>query len=541
MSNSEDARQDYDYDQPGEDAYKRGSQYKWTKARKADYDESKQDSDSSNKRAPQTTEGEISESKEKRLPKRKVAVMIGYCGTGYHGMQYNPPTPTIEAELFKAFVEAGAISQANSTDLKKSGFMRAARTDKGVHAGGNVISLKLIIEDPDIISKINSKLPEGIRIWDIERVNKAFDCRKMCSSRWYEYLLPTYSLIGPKPGSALFMDIAESKTEIPGVLSDDDESAEIWTNFFKEAEQMFTPEELTAIQSYAPPPRNEFDDSDPTYQLVKRYKLLENQHRRAYRISSSRLEAFRSAMNQYLGPHNFYNFTLGKEFKDPSAVRFMKEIKVSEPFVIGEKHTEWVSIKIHGQSFMLHQIRKMISMATLVTRCACPTDRITDAYKPQRINIPKAPALGLLLECPVYEGYNKRLQDFGYNGIDFGKYQQKMDDFKMKHIYDKIYQEEVSENVFNAFFSYIDNFSQVTGAQPAVEETPDLTGLDTKPVASGQRSVFDFLTARGIIDKTDSRKDGKPEGRDPEVVNVAAQERQATPQTIENEIAEEQK
>ncbi|SCU93435.1 LANO_0E03862g1_1 [Lachancea nothofagi CBS 11611] len=513
MSENDNLKPAYEDDQPGEDAYKRGNQYKWTKARKADYEGSQTDAEVSNKKAKvevnsqQDPEACNPENKEKRLPKRKVSVMIGYCGTGYHGMQYNPPSPTIEAELFRAFVEAGAISQANSTDLKKSGFMRAARTDKGVHAGGNVISLKLIIEDPDIISKINSKLPEGIRIWDIERVNKAFDCRKMCSSRWYEYLLPTYSLIGPKPGSALFADIEESKKEFPGVLAEDQESAQLWANFFKEAEEAFTTEELESIKNYVPPPRNEFDDSDSTYQLVKIYKQLENKHRRAYRISTAKLDAFRASMKQYLGPHNFFNFTLGKEFKDPSAVRFMKEIKVSEPFVIGEKDTEWVSIKIHGQSFMLHQIRKMISMATLVTRCACPTDRILDAYKPQRINIPKAPALGLLLECPVYEGYNKRLQEFGYNPIDFSKYQSKMDAFKMKHIYDKIYQEEVSENVFNAFFSYIDNFSQVTGAQPVNEDASEQAPANaTKPANLVQKSVFDFLTARGIIDKTDGNQ-----------------------------------
>ncbi|SCU80766.1 LAME_0B04478g1_1 [Lachancea meyersii CBS 8951] len=513
MSENENLRPAYEDDQPGEDTYKRGNQYKWTKARKADYDDSKADANSTNKKpdavnATGATDAGDSATKEKRLPKRKVAVMLGYCGTGYHGMQYNPPTPTIEAELFKAFVEAGAISHANSTDLKKSGFMRAARTDKGVHAGGNVISLKLIIEDPDIISKINSKLPDGIRIWDIERVNKAFDCRKMCSSRWYEYLLPTYSLIGPKPGSALYNDIEDSKIEVADVIAEDQESKDFWAEFFREAENTFTSQELETIKNYVAPPRDEFDDSDPGYQLVKSYKQLENKHRRAYRISSAKLEYFRDAMKQYVGPHNFFNFTLGKDFKDASAVRFMKELKVSDPFVIGEKDTEWVSIKIHGQSFMLHQIRKMISMATLVTRCCCPTDRILDAYKPQRINIPKAPALGLLLECPVYEGYNKRLQEFGYNAIEFSNYQEKMDAFKMKYIYNKIYEEEVGENVFNAFFSYIDNFNQVTGAQGATEQTAEQPTTETKNTDGVRRSVFDFLTARGITGDAEKTEKG---------------------------------
>lgn len=420
--------------------------------------------------------------KEPRLPKRKVAVMIGYCGTGYHGMQYNPPNPTIEAELFKAFSEAGAISKANSTDLKKNGFMRAARTDKGVHAGGNLISLKLIIEDPDIKEKINEKLPEGIRVWDIERVNKAFDCRKMCGSRWYEYLLPTYSLIGPKPGSLLYKNIEESKTELPGVIDEDEESKQFWSDLTKETKELFSEEDLEAIRTYTPPARDDFTGNEEIYLKVKKYKQLENLHRRKYRVSQNKLNKFRATMKQYLGAHNFHNFTLGKDFKESSAIRFMKEIKVSEPFVIGDAKTEWVSIKIHGQSFMLHQIRKMISMATLITRCGCPIERISDAYGSQKINIPKAPALGLLLESPVFEGYNTRLEKFGYKPIDFSRYQDEMDAFKMKNIYDKIYKEEVDENVFNAFFSYIDNFDRVTGSQ------------DT----SLQRSIFDFLTARGI-------------------------------------------
>lgn len=535
MSEEQNLRPVYDDDQPGEEAYKRGAAYKQTRARKADYEdklgsEKRQrtnDNGSTDKKETRSANSDESVAlavdsngnpipTEPRLPKRKVAVMIGYCGTGYHGMQYNPPNDTIEKELFEAFVRAGAISKANSTDLKKNGFQRAARTDKGVHAGGNVISLKLIIEDPDIKEKINKELPEQIRVWDISRVNKAFDCRKMCSSRWYEYLLPTYSLIGPKPSSYLYKEIAASKEEIPGVIEDDVESAEFWDLFHKEVDSKFTKEELEEISSFIMPKEN-FDENNPTYQKCKAYKKLETKHKRAYRISKERLERFRSALKQYEGTYNFHNFTLGKDFNDPSAKRFMKELTVSEPFVIGEEKTEWVSIKIHGQSFMLHQIRKMISMATLITRCFCPLERISQAYGAEKINIPKAPALGLLLEAPVYDGYNTRLQEFGYTPIDFSKFQSEMDAFKMKHIYDKIYQEEVNENVFNAFFSYIDTFNpsanqnQQEPLEAEIDEKKDLedskeTENDTTDTINAaankgkkpQRPIFDFLTARGI-------------------------------------------
>jgi len=64
-------------------------------------------------------EGREEAEKEERRPKKKVAVLIGYCGTGYRGMQLNPPQKSIEGDLFEAFVQAGAISKANSDDPKK--------------------------------------------------------------------------------------------------------------------------------------------------------------------------------------------------------------------------------------------------------------------------------------------------------------------------------------------------------------------------------------------------------------------------------------
>lgn len=412
--------------------------------------------------------------KSERRPKKKVACMIGYCGTGYNGMQIqnNPGVKTIEGELFSAFVEAGAISAENADDLKKNGFMRAARTDKGVHAAGNVISCKLIIEDEDILDKINSRLPAQIRIWGIDRTNKLFDCRKMCSSRVYEYLLPTYSLLPPKPKTVLAELISRNREETPGVLRDDAEGEKWWKETHAAIQAQYSGETLAEVQKMLDAKVAVLEDDEDQKsrifdangglseygKLVKAVKALENGARRAYRVSGDRLGLFRDAMKQYEGSHNFHNFTLGKHFKDPSARRFMKLTTVSEPFII--EGTEWVSIKIHGQLFMLHQIRKMIAMASLVVRTGCPIGRISDCFGPTKVNIPKAPALGLLLENPVYEGYNEILEKFGYQPIDFLKYQKEMDAFKMKFIYDKIYGEETKENSFYGFFSFIDSFKR---------------------------------------------------------------------------------
>lgn len=401
-------------------------------------------------------------------------------------LQPNPNIKTIEGDIFKAFAEAGAISPENADDLKKNGFMRAARTDKGVHAAGNVISCKLIIEDPDIKQKINDALPDQIRVWGIQRTSKSFDCRRMCSSRIYEYLLPTYTLLPPKPGSVLAELIKSKDEQHPNIIRDDNEGRTWWLET-KQAiiDSGLSEDDITKIQDLI-----QGDEQVKTYdsdgkitengRLIKSLKSVENSRRRAYKVSPERLELFRQAMQQYEGSHNFHNFTIGKAFKDASARRYMLKTTVSDPFVI--EGTEWVSIKIHGQSFMLHQIRKMIAMAVLVIRTGCPISRIQDCYGPTKINIPKAPALGLLLENPVYDSYNQILEKNNYEHIDFTIHQKEMDEFKMKYIYDKIYGEEMKENVFYGFFGFIDTFRL---------EDNDKSDKDISKQEVGH--VFDFL------------------------------------------------
>lgn len=58
---------------------------------------------------------------------------------------------------------------------------------------------------------------------------------------------------------------------------------------------------------------------------------------------------------------NFHNYTVGKPFNDRSVKRYMIRLDVRDPQVVGE--IEWVSVQIHGQSFMLHQI---VSLHNLV-------------------------------------------------------------------------------------------------------------------------------------------------------------------------------
>lgn len=93
-------------------------------------------------------------------------------------------------------------------------------------------------------------------------------------------------------------------------------------------------------------------DVPPKAKLAVR--LEELQRKRAWRIGAEGLNSLRTAVKHFEGTHNFHNFTVDKDFRDRSNQRHMKSIQVADPMVHGE--TEWTSVLLHGQSFMLHQV-----------------------------------------------------------------------------------------------------------------------------------------------------------------------------------------
>ncbi|KAF9893429.1 tRNA pseudouridine synthase 1 [Aspergillus nanangensis] len=486
---------------------------------------------------------------EERRPKKKVAVLLGYSGTGYKGMQLSETEKTIEGELFTAFVAAGAISKANATDPKKSSLVRCARTDKGVHAAGNMVSLKLIIEDPDIVQKINEHLSSQIRVWDILLTPRSFSAYQMCDSRIYEYLIPTNCFLPPHPSTYLgkkLPEIAEKEGDLEAWKARQEEVAGFWEKIDEEYirpilndaspevrrlvekalyldqekdessqdndEQTETqtetktedkPAETTTADAGSAPTEINPEDAAAKAELdetrrrvsatVKAIKAAYNKAKRTYRIPRTRLARVQAALDKYVGTINFWNFTIQKTFKDPSAKRHIKSFR-ADPNPIIINGTEWLSLKVHGQSFMMHQIRKMVAMATLVVRCGCDPRRIDESYGSTKIPIPKAPGLGLLLEHPVFDSYNRKgALDNGKPPVDFDKYADRINEFKQREIYDRIFREEEESNAFASFFNHVDHFGQEdflyltsggipAAARPSVpestegQETSDQTG-----------------------------------------------------------------
>ena len=317
--------------------------------------------------------------------KVKVAILFGYSGNGYHGMQIQPDVKTIEQEMLNALGEAGFIAECNANDTSKVNLMRCARTDKGVHALGQVINIKLDMKSDDLEEakkNLNLILPESFRIWDILKTTKGFHSKDMCSSRHYNYWLPTY----------IFDNTTEANDK--------------------------------------------------------------------FRASAEQLKKFQQIIELYVGSHKFHNFTNKVSGTQDKARRHIIALTANPPVVVqypeGSRATEgeWMKIQIHGQSFMLHQIRKMMSLAMIIIRYDLEiTSLLPLLYEESiKLNIPKAPALGLLLFHPEFDVYHQKLERLIESNtafeekpkLDFSPYKSEINAFFDKFIFPSMINEELT-------------------------------------------------------------------------------------------------
>ncbi|XP_007426163.1 tRNA pseudouridine synthase A [Python bivittatus] len=334
----------------------------------------------------------------KKFPKKKVVLLLVYSGKGYHGMQRNVKNSqyrTIEDDLVSALIRSGCIPENHGEDMKKMSFQRCARTDKGVSAAGQIVSLKVwLIED--ILQKINEHLPSHIRILGLKRVTGKFNSKNRCDARTYSYMLPTFAF---------------------------------------------------AHKDHAP--------QDETY-----------------RLSTETLEAVNDLLGCYKGTHNFHNFTSQKGPKDPSAKRYIMEMYCEEPFV--RNGLELAVVKVKGQSFMMHQIRKMIGLVIAIVKGYATKSIMEQSWGEEKVDIPKAPGLGLILERVHFESYNQRFGDDGlHEALEWAEEEEKITAFKEQHIYPTIINTEKEEKSMMNWLETLSNHQFDSTMSRLQEDTRD--------------------------------------------------------------------
>jgi len=147
-------------------------------------------------------------------------------------------------------------------------------------------------------------------------------------------------------------------------------------------------------------------------------------------------ERFNRILKYYVGTHNFHNFTTRTKAEDPAAKRFI--ISFAADRVVSLDGMDFIRCEVVGQSFMLHQIRKMIGLAVAVMRNCAPESIYDVAFrKDVNLNVPTAPEVGLYLDECMFTSYNKKWKD-SHEAVSMELYYEEAEEFKAKYIFTHI-------------------------------------------------------------------------------------------------------
>ncbi|KAJ1280357.1 hypothetical protein BS78_04G226000 [Paspalum vaginatum] len=448
-----------------------------------------------------------------RYKRRKVAILLGYCGAGYQGMQKNPGARTIEGDLEEALYQAGAVPEADRGAPRRFDWARAARTDKGVSAAAQVVSGRFYVDPPGFIDRLNAQLATQIRAYGYVRVTNSFNAKKFCDRRRYLYLLPVFALdpsVHPDreavmasmgSGSELTkcLECSERGRKVPGVmgregklpsptengvgaavegtLSSHDESGSIGDakcgptssdggNVNAIREVVSSSHEVldlsvsgngtqagnaevgsTGLGDGVPSDarigseENELEAATTEEKVqVMGFEKSNGEEKQPAKSTFSYTdevkERFNRILKYYVGTHNFHNFTTRTKAEDPAAKRFI--ISFGADRVVSLDGIDFVRCEVVGQSFMLHQIRKMIGLAVAVMRKCAPESIYDVAFrKDVNLNVPTAPEVGLYLDECMFTSYNKKWKD-SHEAVSMETYSEVAEEFKNKYIFTHI-------------------------------------------------------------------------------------------------------
>ncbi len=112
----------------------------------------------------------------------RLKLTLEYDGTGFHGFAFQPGLRTVEGVLRQAL----AATFPRFEDLAVAG-----RTDTGVHALANVVSVEVEGGPPPerTAAALSAALPEDVAVIAAEGVDSSFHARRSARSRSYRYRL----------------------------------------------------------------------------------------------------------------------------------------------------------------------------------------------------------------------------------------------------------------------------------------------------------------------------------------------------------------
>ena len=397
--------------------------------------------------------------------KRKVTMLMGYLGTNYGGFQINEGVRSIQSELELALYRNQYISRDNFGCPQKYHWSTSGRTDKGVHAAAQVVSMKMELlphelqttchgddDDDDnddiatgsssssgsrneMLHRINASLPNDIRIFDICRTNKNFTAKIQRDYVQYRYLIPSIYFYPRDQLNTIMTKTIVSCTPLNTTTTVlerqpqvEDHHDQHYSTTNKNNNTMTTKHTANSNEDSVVPPSN----ATPQTQPPPQWHITPEEVRQIYDVIAdyrSTLElrqVLQSTVKQYVGTHSFHNFTKRCTAKEARSARYIMDFIVEEPMIMettipGTHQTyqmEWIPVNVIGQSFLLNQIRKMVWFAIEIARGAIPATALNVALQRNPsptatssvpVHIGMAPAQGLFLDMSYYKNYNEKI------------------------------------------------------------------------------------------------------------------------------------
>eukprot|EP01032_Pedospumella_encystans_P017987 gene17987-20492_t len=450
--------------------------------------------------------------------KRKVALVLSYVGSKYHGLQLatQEGIETVESVLLRTLLDIGAVRPSNAESLQKIKWSRASRTDKGVHAARIVLSLKLEIHKDwvppslhptnhettenvsyhKVVELLNEKLPEDIRVMSCVRVNDSFTARTACTWREYQYTIPTDILTRPLQ----YLPLSED-TKSWDYLPTPEEVSRRYSAF-----DCTTQTEVQALERLnAALAQFVGTQSYHNFHNLRASELTKKRHPKRQQVNPADTED----LNMDSGLQSLVETDMDRDHLKDENIDDADADEEEEPLVeeeVSERnvavHDSWtpterpmaqklvrtmyvvrgelrklpngqslIGVTLRGDSFTLNQIRLMIGAAILVARGMVPPNTISASLKiPYTLRAPIMPAEGLYLQ---YGG-------FGFSGSQYVALSQesaanlsapeailmdqeafqRSEEFKMNHIQPRVLQDwyENDAHLLNNWLRFAERF-----------------------------------------------------------------------------------